>query len=682
MALTRHNIQAALEAIGESDTLIAGHLETVLKATLSWDDATIQVASTDRFPNETTIAIDGEEIEVSVGGPTLLLIDDRPDVLPSTPDIGIGARVVDVGRLYSDLDIARAQMLLNTATGPWLSRIAENHGVGIPSFRGKTLFLDDDRFREYLKITCYLQAGPRFGIMRVLQAVFPPMILTGSTDPANPTRITFTGPVLPVGLRRSLVRINEDWSQVYRIQNIDPAGWWVDLWPVAGPTWAAADFDANPYPPGIEVELFMWDVWEEPHDPGRFYIDLYELNLTGFPWGSTYLQGGEERVSSTRDEVITRFPINQVIGVYLATDTLRTGTNYFTGGSYAGNLITLGTSLPSPGTAVIVDYGYIDPSTAQLLEDILSENEPPGTYWPFYLTDVGAILKVSGILEIIRAMGMLPVISSSILGDAVGAPLEEDLPVLASGLSFSRPSSDVVRLTPIGVGDKAYIWVHDGVGGWVYVEVDTDLDCDLTTSGAGGLDTGSQAADTGYQIFLIAKGDLAAGLREPKLIAKVNGASIDPVLPSGYTHWSKPISFASVDVSTNIVDFEQFGDRYYYKLHRGVQVQTTYQAAADSNTDCSKAVPYFATEMDVFLVADNGDSGTANPARLEDQNNYVRWLENLTNDTTEPEAKDANVVIPVPHTRGTQPEINVGWSGAISSGGIQAWIESFRLFLE
>lgn len=67
---------------------------------------------------------------------------------------------------------------------------------------------------------------------------------------------------------------------------------------------------------------------------------------------------GEARTSTSTTSVITVHTIHDVSGVYLATDTARTGINYYIGGSFnsATKTITLGTALPDTNTDVIVDY--------------------------------------------------------------------------------------------------------------------------------------------------------------------------------------------------------------------------------------------------------------------------------------------------------------------------------------
>jgi len=63
--------------------------------------------------------------------------------------------------------------------------------------------------------------------------------------------------------------------------------------------------------------------------------------------------------------------IAEVSGIWLVTDTDKSGTNYYTNGSYDGKFgkITLGTSAPSADTEIIASYvrriGLIDTEIAQ-----------------------------------------------------------------------------------------------------------------------------------------------------------------------------------------------------------------------------------------------------------------------------------------------------------------------------
>jgi len=65
----------------------------------------------------------------------------------------------------------------------------------------------------------------------------------------------------------------------------------------------------------------------------------------------------EASTSTTTTAVAVDYTVVNVVGVYLATDTGKTGTNYYSAGSsFSGVDITLATALPTATTAVIVDY--------------------------------------------------------------------------------------------------------------------------------------------------------------------------------------------------------------------------------------------------------------------------------------------------------------------------------------
>ena len=69
----------------------------------------------------------------------------------------------------------------------------------------------------------------------------------------------------------------------------------------------------------------------------------------------------ETHSSDSNTQVTVDHAIRHVQGVWLATDPNHTGTNYFTGGNFANNTITLGAALPSPNTNVEVVYSCIHP---------------------------------------------------------------------------------------------------------------------------------------------------------------------------------------------------------------------------------------------------------------------------------------------------------------------------------
>ena len=78
---------------------------------------------------------------------------------------------------------------------------------------------------------------------------------------------------------------------------------------------------------------------------------------------------------------------------------------------------------------------------------------------------------------------------------------------------------------------------------------------DITTSGANGLDTGAEANDTWYAVWVIYNGTTTAALLSTSFTA--------PTMPSGYTY--KFLAGAvKNDSSGNFIDFEILGDDYWY----------------------------------------------------------------------------------------------------------------------
>lgn len=69
----------------------------------------------------------------------------------------------------------------------------------------------------------------------------------------------------------------------------------------------------------------------------------------------------ETPVSDNNTQVTVDHAVRHVQGVWLATDPGHTGTNFFTGGTFAGDIITLGSPLPMTNTNVEVVYSCLHP---------------------------------------------------------------------------------------------------------------------------------------------------------------------------------------------------------------------------------------------------------------------------------------------------------------------------------
>jgi hypothetical protein len=144
-------------------------------------------------------------------------------------------------------------------------------------------------------------------------------------------------------------------------------------------------------------------------------IDVPALSGDDAIYGSFILTGGEQQLSTALDEVVVDYAVGSVLGVYLASDATLRGervgaTNYYSGGgSFAGNVITLGSSPGAIGTALVIDYS-VDPTVnyhylaadANVVSD--AEDRRP------YFGDLYGPLAECLVNEV-RSAGILPVVS-------------------------------------------------------------------------------------------------------------------------------------------------------------------------------------------------------------------------------------------------------------------------------
>ena len=126
------------------------------------------------------------------------------------------------------------------------------------------------------------------------------------------------------------------------------------------------------------------------------------------------------------------------------------------------------------------------------------------------------------------------------------------------GCKFSYTDAETITLSPNGLDSKATVGILSG-STFSAVELSSDLTCDLSTSGAGGLDTGSEANSTGYYVFVIAQ---AAGA-SPALLCSTSDTS--PTMPTDYVYQSEPIWFISNDSSGDLVGFVDMNGKCFYR---------------------------------------------------------------------------------------------------------------------
>lgn len=120
------------------------------------------------------------------------------------------------------------------------------------------------------------------------------------------------------------------------------------------------------------------------------------------------------------------------------------------------------------------------------------------------------------------------------------------------------------------------------------IVVSAALTVDITVSGAGGLDTGSEAANTWYSVWVISQiGGGARGL--------LSASATAPLLPDAYVS-KRRLGWVRNDGSSNFLHFNARGDgrtrQFYYDEARSViNILTGGSATAFTDVDLSTLVP-------------------------------------------------------------------------------------------
>jgi hypothetical protein len=99
--------------------------------------------------------------------------------------------------------------------------------------------------------------------------------------------------------------------------------------------------------------------------------------------------------------------------------------------------------------------------------------------------------------------------------------------------------------------------------------------CDLTASGASGLDTGSEASNTKYYVHVIH--NPYSNLTKTMFSLSYSA----PTLPSGYTHFNV-VDHVYNDSSGNLDLHQRWGDDVWLYLHKQVQYNITYTTSWQS----------------------------------------------------------------------------------------------------
>ena len=130
---------------------------------------------------------------------------------------------------------------------------------------------------------------------------------------------------------------------------------------------------------------------------------------------------------------------------------------------------------------------------------------------------------------------------SGVIGTTVGTP--------AAGVSTRNENLYLKYISATTVDiDADYLTLYDSsnIG---YVASSVNLTVDITASGTNGLDTGSEATDIWYHIFVIYNGTTTAGLLSTSLTS--------PTMPSGYTY-KKYVGSVENKPDGHLSSFEQY----------------------------------------------------------------------------------------------------------------------------
>jgi len=182
--------------------------------------------------------------------------------------------------------------------------------------------------------------------------------------------------------------------------------------------------------------------------------------------------------------------------------------------------------------------------------------------------------------------------------------------VIGLKTAYNNASSvDIVTTSPDSIGR---LTMYDG-SAWQAFTVSATKNASLASSGAAGLDTGSEAASTFYHLWLIGKSDGTTA-------ALLSLSSSAPTMPAGYT-FKQLLGGVANDGSSNIVPFHHDKDgwvRYRFSGaigYGGIQVLsggTSTATAPPAAIDLSKAIPDVVGSAFEILadISNTGATGT------------------------------------------------------------------------
>lgn len=191
----------------------------------------------------------------------------------------------------------------------------------------------------------------------------------------------------------------------------------------------------------------------------------------------------------------------------------------------------------------------------------------------------------------------------------------------------------------------------------------------IATSGAGGLDTGSEGSSTHYYAWAIAKAD---GTQSIILSTSTTVAGL--TFPSGYTY-AGLIGWVRNNASSNFIDFKQLGALVDFDV---VQILTAGVATSDTSlnagsgtvTALSTIIPALARKVQGYArVSDSGSSASAITIKPVTGSNVGRKIINNPGGTTAAAGGYFEALMVTPQTLYYQ--VSAGDSGEIFVTGLE-----------
>jgi hypothetical protein len=184
----------------------------------------------------------------------------------------------------------------------------------------------------------------------------------------------------------------------------------------------------------------------------------------------------------------------------------------------------------------------------------------------------------------------------------------------SSGTAFPSPRSGIqgaraswTSVSQVTIGESGVVSVVDADDGSESFGWTGAITGDITSSGAGGLDTGSEAADTWYAVWVIAD---STNLNAVKVLLSASFTA--PTMPDGYD-LKRLVWAVRNNASSDFFNFIQTGTGttracWWNENSANVRPLVNGNATTWTDVDCSSYMPTF-SDVGIFQV--NFETGTA-----------------------------------------------------------------------